>query len=465
MYIDFTSQPHTTPLHQYNAEKMEAPGYDNPDTSLGIINGMANGRGQPCTQQGMIVASVDFPRVEFEEREALLPTKAEVEDHRDKRSAKRKRDASAGGGSGGASGGAGGGSSEAEATWQQANLMQAPLGSAQCFQAMQGEVAFTGVDEFGVVERNLVSQDNSLSVTTTVNGWRTDRDAVFAGVVRYAPKLSVNDSKGTIAVCGTQTVVNTGPEPIHAGAHVYFSLTPTTSTNANGQLINRADVDEVGEPGAGAGDTHDGSDSTNPKFRPSLYQITDSTVHSFLRKGAFLVDDYFAKKERVQPPLEFNKRWLTECHEEAVAIYSAGQSEMPVFKYLKMCVAENASRYLLVIRTDYLSHNDKRTHMLEIEEFVNEYFTEGSKKRKKYLDSVGITEPSVSDFTPVATSSSSPGAEQKKAMNVLLCQISQAKTETICEQHNYLRRHLMGKAIRGNPPGSGIDIALGFAHS
>jgi hypothetical protein len=147
---------------------MDPPGYERRlakrASSSSNGGGPAAGRGQPPTQQGMIVATVSFSRDEYKERADNVPIQSAAERAK-------------------------AGEIDTPTKYAAVYGVQAPLGDKACFQAMQGELAFAVVDDYGVTERNCISQDSQLKVTTTVNALRTDQDGCFGGIVRNARPL------------------------------------------------------------------------------------------------------------------------------------------------------------------------------------------------------------------------------------------------------------------------------------
>jgi len=419
---------------------MDAPGSERKIRRSHRANA-ARGRGQPCTQQGIIAGDVDFPRTEYDERKAMQPTRAALATANP-----RKRPITD------------------TASWQDANLVYAPLGTPDCFQAMQGEIAITAVDEFGMIERNPVSQDNSLAVTTTVNGWPIGKDAQFAGVVRNARPLRSQDAKGTLVYTGTQTVVNTGPYEIMTGNDVYFSLSPH-SVVENGHMSNAIEIDEAGQPGH-HGATNEAGEH-NAKFKVATYPLTDVSIYTYLRKGCKIADNFFAAEEKKTKPDAFNKIWLEKCLAAITNEYSEHEKEMPSKYYFIMHIAGNAARYISTFGKDAKL---ALAAWESVEEFAGSYYSRCTDNRKKYQQALGLNEKEDQDYRPAKKFRTSSGSAVITAedMGRLFCklgrQIDQAKLELECEQQNWMRRHLIGKCIRGNTPGSGIDIALGYGH-
>jgi hypothetical protein len=391
------------------------------------------GRGQPCTQQAVIAATVDFPRTEFEDRRAMMPATG------------LKRSFA---------------TVDSNAAYEKESKVYAPLGDPLCFQAMQGELAIAPVDDYGVTERNILSIDCQLSVTTTVNGWSTERDAMCAGVVRNARPLSSTDSKGTIVAVGTQTIINTGPYEIMPGDDVYFSLTPFTVFE-NGVMLNAIEIDEVGQPGFGGAVNADGELAA--KFKPATYPMRDNSIYAYLRRGELFIEQAVAQKvlsaggnyDRI------TKRNLEDVLAEVTATYRDAPDN-PAYEYFRMCIGQN-----FMYAMDFASTLNE-----VIEEFVGSYFSSCAAKRKKFIQANGRTPTAESEIRPYKKAKTVAGdentqyrvAELVQGSVQLLKLISRAKLELVVEVHNYFRRRLIGKCIKGNCPGAGMDIALGFGH-
>jgi hypothetical protein len=412
---------------------MDAPGYERGSRRKARVV-VSRGRGQPCTQQGMIVGTVDFPRTAYDDRKLSQPTRADIG------SKKRKAVTDI-------------------QTWQEANQVIAPLGDPICFQAMQGEIAIAAVDEFGVTERNPLSIDAQLSVTTTVNGWPIEKDAMFAGVVRNARPLTSQDDKGTIAYVGTQTVLNTGPYEIMPGDDVYFSLTPHMTVD-NGHVSNAIEIDEAGQPGHHGILNEEGEH--NAKFKPALYPLRDNSIYAYLRKGVILIEGWFFQKGLDL----YDPSWNDACWNFINLNYTCHSSDMPALSYFRLVIAEKSLMFI-VRDISSLSPADNHAKFESLESFSSLYFNETQNKRKKYLEAIGLNDRNTTSskiFTPQTLVTATTNAHITPLCASLQCRYQQGKLELVCEQHNWMRRHLIGKCIKGNAPGSGIDIACGYGH-
>jgi len=412
----------------------------------------AKGRGTPCTQQGMIVGTVDFSRTQYEDRKLLAPTKGVLKD-----GATPDRDP--------------------VVAFQQATGMYAPIGDASCFQAMQGEIAIAAVNDNGITERNPLSNDCSLSVTTTVNGWDIRKDSMFAGVVRNARPLTSKDSKGTIAYVGTQTVMNTGPEEIFPGDEVYYSMTPY-SVIENNVMRNVIEADEAGEPGHQGVLNEDGVLAA--KFRPSTHPLRDNSIYALVRRGTMEIDNMieaYMRKTAItvkRIPKEGTVRqlfngWLIEIKKRFMDL--AG--ELPLMEHFKIYLVSGFLQHCYMCSMNSVFTEGSETKdgvflafLKETHVFIHEeYFDKVSTKRGKYEEAItqrntNISSSSAVLFRCVANDS----AKLNKDVSAFIFKLERAKSETLCEIHNFVRRRLIGKCVRGNVTGAGIDIACGYTH-
>lgn len=406
-----------------------------------------DGRGQPCTQQGMIVQSVRFPRGEFLDRKAKM----------------------------------------------QYNNVYAPLGDESCMQAMQGEVAFSAVDDFGVVERSPNAFDSQMDCHTSVNGWNKDVDAMFAGVVRNARPLSQSDDSGTVARCGTQTIINTGPDDTMCGDIIYFSMHPYTTTTESGQIVPAVEIEEPGTPGYHG--QLNAAGELCPKFRVATYAIRDNSMYTFLRKadiiaGRFTLDDMPAGSDL--------STLIQELIHKTSVPYRQHAPEMPAMKYATFAALQKFFTVLLVYvakvrdvtKLNLTNVKDVWNFINELEklEYFKQYFDGNSKRRMKFNEAIGLANANESDvWRPSETlkeehdlaqgiESSGGGGDSSVKLSgaamyfVSLCEnmlqlCTQAKLELDEEQHNFLRKRVIGKCLKGAAPGSGMDVALGYGHA
>jgi hypothetical protein len=431
---------------------MDPPGYETGSSKRRRSGDVFKGRGQPPTQQGMVVGTVTFPRTEFANRKQSMPP-VNMKALKDARPANNAK------------------------AFQQLHRVHAPLGDPLSFQAMQGEVAIAALDDYGVAERNILSLDSQLTVTTTVNGWPVGKEACFAGIVRNARPITgdgqgQDDQAGTVAHCGVQGTPNTGPNEICPGDMVYFSLTPHAEYKPDGTVVNQATSDEPGEPGSGGDANEEGVVAS--KFRVALYPLRDTSVYTFLRAGVVKIEEFF---DKLNPAQQVSHGILSKCESDCLTDFKYHDTRMPGMMYFRFVIAESFLNFLTT-RAQPQLNLDK----LEwVETFVNDYFQEHERGRIKYVKAVGKTTRMYNedDYRPAkkaknnsssssSSSSSSLSSNQQElhtAVREIQSLIGQAKLELVCEQHNWIRKHLIGKCLKGGMPGQGIDIACGYFHA
>jgi hypothetical protein len=328
---------------------------------------------------------------------------------------------------------------------------------------MQGEIAIAAVNENGITLRNPLSNDCTMNVTTTTNAWPTNLDAMFAGVVRNARPLKSKDPKGTIAYVGTQTVMNTGPEEIMPGDEVYFSMTPY-ATIEEGQMRNVIEVDEAGQPGHQ--ETLNAEGVLAAKFRVTTLPLRDNSTYALIRRGTIAIDESVMTTSAkwisltTRPPV---RPELDAALESAKKLFLEAPADFPVMAHLYVYAAASILSVVLTI-TNRAYLQDSAT---EIESWIQPlYFKDKHDKRRKYTSAID-RERLAEDASrlPVTALPASAAPQQiSSATLVLTRMLERAKTETICDVHNFIRRRLIGKCIRGNVSGAGIDIACGYTH-
>lgn len=419
---------------------LSAPGNESSSSSRRTSNReiASQGRGQPCTQQGMVVGNVKFAREEFDKRKLNMG--------------------------------------------RNANDLIAPLGDPSSFQAMQGEVCFAPVNDYGVTSSDSLSSDIEVSVTTTVNGWRKDEDAIVVGVVRNARPLSSQDSAGTCAFIGTQTIINTGPDDIVAGDMVYISLYPMVVIDDRGVKRPQVSIEEPGIPGYGGQLNAEGEYA--PKFRPSTYAIRDNSIYSFIAKGVKLLNGH---KFSTVSPAAFTAS-MNKMSSAVKTMYLNHDMEMPARHYLAMEISQRAISEIASmcitnrgnVSDAFVAYTNPVTGVFvkELESLLEPYFERKQRSRKKFIEALGVSSSSASRHDWRPSKRAKLDNNNSDTPNVVACGehmlaiykevstlLETAKLECVCEQHNFMRKRVLGKCIKGGPPGGGMDIALGYGHT
>lgn len=347
----------------------------------------STGRGQVCAPQGNIVSTVTFnlPSIVHATRKPL-------------------------------------------AAEQATKPLYAQLGDPEDFRIQQGDLVYSLVERTNdLFVRQSVDRDGEEVVFACVNGLPIEFEIRFAGHCDYSPHVkssdgNTEDTAGTIARCGTRTVINTGPNPIGVNELVYFSPYPLIATEqgSNNQFP------AVQEPG-----------QSKNKARPALYGLKEHNIYAALsnieekvKAVADAAHDYDTYKPAVDNKIR--NEW-----------FSGYPNDYPAVQYTYLFGMYWA-------RT--LGHIDDTQLKADLKLY---WYDARWNNQSKYLEAIG---KQISGTNPI--NSVVPGAAgAHEALGELL---RQALNQARSRQYDYLRSHAIGTCTRGGATGQPIDLTIGY---